>query len=233
MSNQPVAIITGASRGMGAACARKLAEQGYQLALLSTSGAKEVSAELNALSVTGSVTNPDDLQCLVTATMDQYGRIDAVINSTGHPPTGELLELSDDDWHNGMDMVLLNVVRMARLVTPIMQQQQHGVIVNISTFATFEPTPDFPISASLRAALASFSKLYADRYAKDGIRINNILPGFIDSYAASDDTIAAIPMARSGKVEEIAETAAFLISPGGGYITGQNIRVDGGLTRSV
>ena len=122
---------------------------------------------------------------------------------------------------------------MARLVTPIMKVQGGGAIVNISTFAAFEPSETFPISASLRAALGSFTKLYADTYAQDGIRMNNILPGFIDSYPASDDVVKQIPMGRYGSVQEIAKTARFLLSAEAGYITGQNIRVDGGITRGV
>ena len=122
---------------------------------------------------------------------------------------------------------------MSRVVTPIMKGQGGGAIVNISTFAAFEPSATFPISASLRAALGSFTKLYADTYAQDGIRMNNILPGFVDSYPVSDDVVKQIPMGRYGSVQEIAKTARFLLSDEAGYITGQNIRVDGGITRGV
>ena len=137
------------------------------------------------------------------------------------------------DLHLGLDLVLLNCVRTARLVTPIMQRQGGGAIVNISTFAAFEPEPGFPVSSSLRAALASFCKLFADRYAAEKIRMNNVLPGFIDSYPESPECLARIPMGRYGSVNEIARTVRFLISDEAGYITGQNIRVDGGITRSV
>ena len=148
-------------------------------------------------------------------------------------PKGPLLEISDEQWHAGLDLAVLNVVRMARLVTPIMQAAGGGAIVNISTFAAYEPDPGFPVSASLRAALGSFAKLYADTYAADGIRMNNVLPGFIESYPVEENTVARIPMGRAGTVEEIAKTVAFLLSDGAGYITGQNIKVDGGITRSV
>ncbi len=129
--------------------------------------------------------------------------------------------------------MLLNVVRMARLVTPIMEKHGDGAIVSISTFSAFEPDPGFPISSSLRAALASFAKLYADRYAATGIPMNNVLPGFIESYSVSDENLARIPSGRAGTVEEIASAVAFLVSPAASYITGQNLRVDGGITRSV
>jgi NAD(P)-dependent dehydrogenase (short-subunit alcohol dehydrogenase family) len=122
---------------------------------------------------------------------------------------------------------------MARLITPIMQTQGGGAIVNISTFAVFEPEATFPVSAAMRAALAGFTKLYADQYAPDGIRMNNVLPGFIDSLPAAEERRRRIPMGRYGTVTEIAQTVRFLLSAEAGYITGQNIRVDGGLTRSV
>lgn len=231
---EKVAVITAASRGMGAAIARELAETGYKVALMSTSGAAdELAQELGGIAVKGSVLESNDLQSLIDTTIETYGRIDAVVNNTGHPPKGDLLTISDDDWHLGLDMVMMNVVRMARIVTPILLEQGNGAIVNISTFAAFEPSSSFPVSATLRAALASFTKLYADDYAKNGIRMNNLLPGFIDSYPESAEIVAQIPTGRFGKVSEIAKTAAFLVSDGAGYITGQNIRVDGGISRSV
>ena len=193
----------------------------------------QLAEELGGWGMQGSVTSPDDLQALVQGAMDKYGRIDAVINNTGHPPKGELLDISDEDWHAGLDMLLMNVVRMARLVTPIMQKQGGGAFVNISTFAAFEPSLAFPVSSALRAALGSFTKLYADRYAADNIHMNNILPGYIESYAIDEAIRAKIPLGRSGTVEEIADTAVFLLSSRAGYITGQNIRVDGGISRSV
>lgn len=229
-----VAIITAAGRGMGAACARELVRQKYHVALMSRSeDALQLAKELNGLGMQGSVTEKDDLKRLVNATLGKYGRIDAVINNTGHPAKGPLLELTEEDWHHGLNLVLLNVAKMAALVTPVMQKQGGGAFVNISTFAAFEPSGDFPVSSVLRAGLASYTKLYADQYAKDNVRMNNLLPGFIDSYDVSEKIKETIPMKRAGSVKEVAETAAFLLSEYAAYITGQNIRIDGGLTRSV
>ena len=229
-----VAIVTASGKGMGAAIARQLAGDGYSLALMSPSGAsEELAAELGGYGIAGSVTDTADLAQLVAGTMERFGRIDAVVNHTGHPPKGPLLEIADEDWHAGLDLVMLNVVRMARLVTPVMVSQGSGAIVNISTFAIFEPSPVFPVSAALRAALAAFTKLYSDEYGPVGIRMNNVLPGYIDSLPETDERRAAIPMGRYGTVDEIAKTVAFLLSADAGYITGQNLRVDGGLTRSV
>ena len=233
-SGEKVAVVTAAGSGMGAACARELAQRGYRVALMSPSGkAGELAEELGGFGLAGSVTEGGDLESLVGEALDRYGRVDGVINSTGHPPSGDILDLTDDEWHEALDLVLLNVVRTARLVTPAMVRQGAGAIVNISTFSAFEPSPTFPLSSSLRAALAGFTKLYSDRYAAEGIRMNNILPGYMENFEIDEETLHSIPMQRQGSLAEIARTAAFLLSNDSGYITGQNIRVDGGITRSI
>jgi NAD(P)-dependent dehydrogenase (short-subunit alcohol dehydrogenase family) len=232
-----VAIVTAAGKGIGAGIARRLAADGYLLALLSSGGgavalAEELGPDV-AIARNGSIADPPALTDLVDSTVSTYGRVDAVVNNTGHPPKGDLLAISDDDWHHAMDLLLLNVVRMARLVTPIMENQGGGAIVNISTYAAFEPDLAFPVSSSLRAALGDFAKLYADRYAGAGIRMIIVDPASTESYPEHPDNVARIPMRRYGQVEEIAGAVAFLISKDSGYITGQNLRVDGGLSRSV
>ncbi|CRI57738.1 SDR family oxidoreductase [Pseudomonas sp. CCOS 191] len=234
MSSQKVAIITAGGSGMGAEAARRLAADGFRVAILSSSGKGEaLAAELGGIGVTGSNQSAEDLQRLVDTVMQQWGRVDVLVNSAGHGPRAPVLELSDEDWHRGMEVYFLNVVRPTRLVTPIMQRQKGGTIINISTFATFEPDPAFPTSGVFRAGLAAFTKLFADRYAAENIRMNNVLPGFIDSLPEKEEFRSRIPMERYGKAEEIAATVSFLASEGAGYITGQNLRVDGGITRSV
>lgn len=229
-----VCIITAGGRGMGAATARELKSRGYQLALMSPSGsALALAKELGCVGIQGRTQNEADLQRLVQTAMDTYGRIDAVLNHTGGPPKGDLLSLTDDDWALGHELIMLSVVRMARLVTPYMLAQGKGAFVNITTFATLEPTLAFPVSCAYRAAVAAYTKLYSDRYAASGIRMNSVLPGYIDSLEHKPETASSIPMQRVGTVEEIAKTVAFLLSDDAGYITGQNIRVDGGVTRSV
>jgi NAD(P)-dependent dehydrogenase (short-subunit alcohol dehydrogenase family) len=232
--DKKVALITAGGSGMGAAIARRLAAEDYRVAVLSSSGKGEALAqELGGVGVTGSNREVADLERLVARTMKTYGQIDAVVNSAGHGPKGALLAISDEDWHLGMEVYFLNVVRICRLVTPLLEARGGGAIVNVSTFATFEPDPNFPTSGAFRSSLAAFTKLYADEYATRNIRMNNILPGFIDSLPEKPAFRERIPMGRYGTTDEIAATAAFLLSDGARYITGQNIRVDGGITRSV
>jgi NAD(P)-dependent dehydrogenase (short-subunit alcohol dehydrogenase family) len=234
MAEEKVAIVTAGGSGMGAASARRLAQCGFQVAILSSSGKGEALArELGGIGVTGSNQSNEDLRRLVDETVMKWGRIDALVNSAGHGPRAPLLEISDDEWHAGLDIYFLNVVRAVRLVAPVMAAQKGGAIVNISTAWVAEPSAMFPTSAVARAGLAVYTKLFADQYAAEGVRMNNVLPGWIDSLPATDERRGSVPMKRYGTSEEVAATVAFLISEGAGYITGQNIRVDGGLTRSV
>ncbi len=230
-----VALITAGGSGMGADAARRLAADGFKVGILSSSGKGEALAhELGGVGVTGSNQSNDDLQKLVDTTMAHWGRIDVLVNSAGHGPRAGVLELTDEDWHQGMDVYFLNAVRPTRLVTPIMKAQGGGAIINISTFAAFEPDPVFPTSGVFRAGLAAFTKLFSDKYAAENIRMNNVLPGFIDSLPEKEEFRSRIPMGRYGRsYDEIASVISMLASEGGGYITGQNIRVDGGITRSV
>lgn len=234
MSTQKVAVVTAGGSGMGADAAKRLASDGFRVAILSSSGKGQALAEsLDGVGITGSNQSPDDLQALIDTAMSKWGRIDVLINSAGHGPKGDILEMTDEDWHTGMDVYLMNVIRPTRLVTPIMQEQEDGAIINISTFAVFEPDPLFPTSGVFRAGLAAFAKLYSDKHASDNIRMNNVLPGFIDSLPETDDRRERIPMGRYGNVAEVSSLISWLASEGGGYMTGQNLRIDGGLTRSV
>ncbi len=229
-----VALITAGGSGMGADAARRLAEENFQIGILSSSGNGEALAEeLGGIGHTGSNLNVADHQALVDKVMSNWGRIDVLVNSAGHGPKGPVLEISDDDWHTGMEVYLLNVVRPARIVAPIMAAQGGGAIINISTFAAFEPDPLFPTSGVFRAGLAAFTKLFADKYAANNVRMNNVLPGFIDSLPEAEDRRARIPMGRYGKAREVSALISYLASEDAAYVTGQNIRIDGGLTASV
>ena len=228
------ALVTAGGSGMGAAVARRLAADGYAVGVLSSSGKGEALAEeLGGFGVTGSNQSSADLQRLVDGALERWARIDALVNSAGHGPRGQLLEITDKDWHRGLDVYFLNVVRATRLVAPVMRAQNGGAIVNISTAWAFEPSAMFPTSGVFRAGLAAYAKIFADEHAADNVRMNNVLPGWIDSLPATEERRDRVPMRRYGTAEEIAGTVAFLLSEGAGYITGQNLRVDGGLMRGV
>jgi NAD(P)-dependent dehydrogenase (short-subunit alcohol dehydrogenase family) len=234
MTTEKVAIVTAGGSGMGAAAARRLAADGFRVAVLSSSGKGEALArELGGLGVTGSNASPDDLARLADQVLERWGRIDVLVNSAGHGPKGPLLQIPDEEWHRGMETYLLNVVRATRLVVPAMKRQQSGAIINISSAWAFEPAAMFPTSAVFRAGLAAFTKIFADTHGADNIRMNNVLPGWIDSLPATEERRETVPMKRYGTAEEIAATIAFLASEGAAYITGQNLRVDGGLMRSL
>jgi NAD(P)-dependent dehydrogenase (short-subunit alcohol dehydrogenase family) len=231
---EKVAIITAGGSGMGAAAAKRLAADGFKVAILSSSGKGEILAnELGGFGVTGSNQSTDDLTRLVEGTMKRWGRVDALVNSAGHGPRAALLDITDEQWHTGMNVYFTNVVRATRLVAPIMKAQKGGAIINISTTWVAEPSAMFPTSAVFRAGLAVYTKLFTDTFAADNVRMNNVLPGWIDSLPATEERRQGVPMGRYGTSEEVAATIAFLVSDGAAYITGQSLRVDGGLTRSV
>lgn len=230
---QKTCLVTGAGRGIGAAIARAMHARGYAVVLMSPSdNCRTLAAELGGVAHPGVVQNPDDLKALVDLAMTTHGRIDAVLNHTGHPPKGDLLEITDENWDLAHDMIVKPVLRMARLVTPIMAAQGGGAIVNVTTYAVAEPSLWFPASCVYRAGVASFTKLYADRYGAQNIRMNCLAPGFTDSLDVGKygDLTA---LKRIARVEEQAKAAAFLLTDDSSYMTGQTMIVDGGLTRHV
>lgn len=229
-----ICLITGGGRGMGAAAAREMHKRGYKLALMSPSeSCEKLAAELGGVAHRGVAQSAEDIKAIFDLTMTTYGRVDAVLNHTGHPPKGDLLEVEDDKWDLADDMIVKSVVRMARHVTPVMEKQGGGSIVNITTYATFEPSLMFPVSCVYRAGVSSFTRLYAERYGPANIRMNCLLPGFIDSLDHPESRAEPVLLKRIGKAEEAGRAAAFLLSDESSYITGQSLRVDGGLARHM
>ena len=232
--SRKVAIVTAGGSGMGAAAARRLAADGFKVAVLSSSGKGEALAtELGGFGVTGSNQSSEDLKRLVDGTIERWGRVDALVNSAGHGPRAPILDVTDEQWHAGLDVYLMNVVRATRLVAPVMQVQKGGSIINISTAWAFEPSPMFPTSAVFRAGLAVYTKIFCDTFAADNVRMNNVLPGWIGSLPATEERRRSVPLGRYGTADEVAATIAFLASEDAAYITGQNIRIDGGISRGI
>ncbi|MFJ5809148.1 SDR family oxidoreductase [Streptomyces sp. NPDC093093] len=230
----PVAIVTAAGSGIGRGMATELARAGYRVSLLGPgAGIEAVARDLGGIATVGSLTEPDDLARLVDTTLERYGRIDAVVNGAGHAKNDVLLRVTDQEWHDGLDMLLLGVVRMARLVTPHMEAAGKGAFVNLSSYTAFEPMGMIPVNSSLRAALTAFTKLYADQYAAKGIRMNNLMPGYVDSWPEDPEFLARIPAGRYATTEEIGKLARFLVSDDAAYINGESIRIDGGAARSL
>lgn len=248
MPDFKVAIMTGTGQGIGKGCAIEMAKAGYKVSLMSPSSRSvELAEQLGGIGVRGSVLEIEDLQAMVDKTMSAYGRIDAVVSNMGHGGSvpeaiktvgfdpdfdGPLLELSDELWHESLDMYVLNVVKLARIVTPVMIEQGGGTFVNISSMNTIEPRAPYPMSM-LRAALHSFAKLYGDRYARHNISMNNLLPGFCENVNLSDFAQKSIPAQRPATFEEIGQACVFLASSAARYINGQSILADGGMNRAV
>ncbi len=248
MPAQKVALMTGTGQGIGAGCAREMARAGYKVSLMSPSTRSiELAEELGGIGRSGSVLDAGDLQAMVDDTMNEYGRIDAVVSNMGHGGTvpdaiktvgfdpdfdGPLLELPDSLWHESLDMYVLNVVKLARIVTPIMIEQGGGNFVNISSMNTVEPRAPYPMSM-LRGALHSFSKLFGDRYARHNICMNNLMPGFCENVNLSDFARRSIPAQRAARFAEIGKACVFLSSEDARYINGQSILSDGGMNRAV
>jgi len=231
---EKVCVIVGGGKGMGAAVAREMNKRRYRLALMSPSeNCEKLANELDGIAVRGKAENAADTQALCDATMEKFGRIDSLLIHVGGPPKGDLLDIADEDWIKANEMVLLPVIRMSKLVTPIMKDQGGGSIVNITTFSAFEPSLTFPTSSVYRVGVSSFTKLYSDRYGSNNIRMNCLLPGFTDSLDLPQKFADMSTFKRLASAEEQARAAAFLLSDDSTYITGQSIRSDGGVTRHM
>jgi 3-oxoacyl-[acyl-carrier protein] reductase len=251
-----VAMVAAASKGLGRAMAEALAEEGCQVSLCSRSldslqpVVDAIGAD-RALGVACDVSRADDLTRWYEATIARFGQADILITNTGGPPAAPFLKLSEEQWKDGIDSTLMNVVRLCRLVIPDMQSRAWGRILHLTSFVAKQPIELLTVSSTLRAGLSALTKTLADQVARDGITVNAILPGHFltdrqrhlaelraeqqgitpEQYLESSQ--AVIPMGRFGKPEELASVAAFLCSERASYVTGTSIQIDGGLYRGT
>lgn len=231
---EKVCLIVGGGGGMGAAAAREMHARGYKLVLMSPSeNCERLAAELGGVAHRGKAEVAADTQAAFDLAMATHGRIDACLIHVGGPPKGDLLEIPEEDWDRAHDMVLKPVIRLAKLLTPVMEAQGGGSIVAITTFSAFEPSLIFPTSSVYRVGVSSFAKLYSDRYGPANIRMNCLLPGFTDSRDLPQKYADMSALGRLARAEEQGKAAAFLLTDDSSYITGQSLRVDGGVTRHM
>jgi 3-oxoacyl-[acyl-carrier protein] reductase len=230
------AIVCGASSGLGLAAAESLAAEGANVAMLARHRKRlETEAErIGGLAVRGDVRNPEDLERLVSTTLEAFGGIDIVVNNSGGPPPGTAVELSDEAVEEAVELLLLSAVRLTRLCLPHLERSGQGRIINIESNTVRQPVDDLALSNIVRPGVIGWAKSMSRELGPKGITVNSIAPGRIDTPRIAQlghQDPAGIPMGRVGRPEEIGDVVCFLASARASYITGAVIPVDGGLTR--
>lgn len=250
-----VALVTAGSKGLGKGIALELAREGAQVVIASRSEEelRKAVAEIKATTgresfyIVADLTKAEDIDRLTSAVLEQFGRVDILVNNTGGPPPGQFADFTDAQWQQAVDLLLLSSVRLIRAVLPGMRERKWGRIINSTSVSVKQPLNNLLLSNAVRTAVIGLAKSLANEVAADGVTVNNLLPGSIATdriiqYTNSTaqrtgrtpDEIrqaaeAEIPMQRYGRVEEYAAAAAFLASERASYITGVNLLVDGGV----
>jgi len=241
--NGRTAIVCGASAGMGLATAEALSAEGANVAMFARRRDElgRQAERLGALAVRGDVTNPKDLKRLVDKTLEAFGSIDILVNNSGGPPRTTALELTDEAIESTVELLLLSAVRLTSLCLPHLRRSGHGRIVNIESSSVREPLDNLALSNSVRPGVVGWAKTLAREVGPDGITVNTIAPGRIDTERLAEafanrsraEEMAVIPLRRFGRPREVADVICFLASDQASYVTGAVIPVDGGLTRSL
>ena len=252
-----VAMVSGASRGLGFAVARTLAAEGARVSMLSRQAsaigeaAQRIERETGsqALGVGGDVGSLQAIEHWYKATLERFGGVDLVYTSSGGPPPGPILGYGDDAWQQAFELLVLSVIRIVRAVLPSLERG--GSILLATSSSVKEPIPNLGLSNVLRPSVAALAKSLAIELAPQHIRVNQIIPGRIDTGRAREldeanarrhdipvdeqrsRSIAAIPLGRYGEAEEFGRAAAFLLSDAASYITGATLQVDGGMIRAI
>ena len=254
-----VAVIGGGSKGLGRACADSLAKEGANLVICSRNAedldhtAKEINSTfgVDVLPVAANLSRLEDIQTLIKATVDHFGRLDILVNNSGGPPAGRAADTTDEVWHQSIDMALMFFIRMSREAVPHMKQGKWGRIVNVLASSVYQPIDNLVTSGVTRMGAVAFAKSLADEVGRDNILVNNVAPGYLltdrmmhifetrsnETGANVEDLLqahsATIPVGRLGRPEELGDLVTFLTSDKNTYTTGATILVDGGVVRSV
>jgi 3-oxoacyl-[acyl-carrier protein] reductase len=255
-----VALINGASRGIGRGIAAALAAEGVRLVISSRSqtdiaaAAADIAAlyDASVLPVPADVSSPHAAAYLVDATVERFGALDILVTNSGGPPNGTFDDFDDTAWQEAFDLLLLSVVRMVRAALPHLRASDNGRIINVASSAVKEPIPGLILSNSLRAGVAGLAKTLSFELAPAGITVNTVLPGriltdrlrgpFIEparlagvdvDELARAEVAKEVPLGRVGEPADLANLVTFLCSPAASYLTGLAIPVDGGRFRSL
>ncbi|MEZ4520687.1 MAG: SDR family oxidoreductase [Thermomicrobiales bacterium] len=256
--NGKVAVVTASSAGLGKAIARAFGREGANVVMCSRSqerieaaaaDVRDTGAEVLALEI--DVTQPDDIERLISSASERFGGIDVLVTNAGGPPAGTFDRFDDDAWQNAFELTLMSAVRLIRRTIPEMQKRGGGSIVAMTSSSIKQPIPNLLLSNVMRAGVSALAKTLADELTGDKIRVNNLVPGRIATQRIEEldranaerqgvdiDTVTRqqlgnIPMGRYGEAEEFANAAVFLASDAASYITGATLQVDGGMIRSL
>jgi 3-oxoacyl-[acyl-carrier protein] reductase len=250
-----VAMVAGASRGLGFAVAQALAGEGALVSMASRSetAVREAAARIGGetLAVAADVSSAEAVEAWAEATRRRFGGVDLLFTNSGGPPAGPAMSFDDRAWQQAADLLLFSTIRMARLAVPMMEARGGGAILMSTSSSVKEPIPNLGLSTVLRASVSALAKTLALELAPAKIRVNQIIPGRIDTdrvrqldqingekqgitpEAARQKSMAGIPLGRYGETAEFGRVAAFLLSDAASYMTGATVQVDGGLVRSV